>query len=67
MIQHRIGTVVRVLQLQPETVAHPPAAGVPVFGIVKAGPVDGLYAVLLMTNEIVHLPAQHITTTKDEP
>ena len=65
MIHHQIGTVVRVLRLQPEAVAHPPAAGVPIFGIVKAGPVNGLYAVLLMTNEVVHIPAQHLTTTKD--
>lgn len=65
MIQHRIGTVVRVLRLDPGQVQHMPAPGVAVFGIVKAGPVDDLYAVLLMTNEVVHLPAQHLTTTKD--
>lgn len=65
MIHHRIGTVVRVLRLDPGQVQHMPAPGVDVFGIVRAGPVDGVYAILLMSNEIVHLPAQHITTTKD--
>ncbi|KXP00869.1 hypothetical protein [Tsukamurella pseudospumae] len=65
MIHHRIGTVVRVLRLDPGQVQHMPAPGVAVFGIVKAGPVNGLYAVLLMTNEVVHIPAQHLTTTKD--
>lgn len=65
MTNHRIGTVVRVLRLDPGQVQHMPAPGVSVFGIVKAGPVEGLYAVLLMTNEIVHVHANLLITTKD--
>ncbi|MGC5027419.1 hypothetical protein ACLQ3K_21945 [Tsukamurella sp. DT100] len=66
MIHHPIGTVVRVLRLDSGQVQHMPALGVAVFGIVKAGPVNGLYAILLMTNEVVHVPVQLITSTKGE-
>lgn len=65
MIDHQIGTVVRVLRLDPGQVQHMPAPGVAVFGIVKAGPVDDVYAVLLMSNEIAHVHANLLTTTKD--
>lgn len=67
MIRHQIGSVVRVLHLRPDQVQHMPGRGVKVFGIVKAGPVQGLYAVLLMSNEIVHVHHLNLTTTRDEP